>query len=225
MSEVYVVIPAYNEGEVILQVIADLHKHNYHNIIVVNDGSDNNLEKLLRNEDVIYIKHLVNRGQGAALRTGTKLALKLGANYIVHFDADGQMQSQDICPMLENLKHQNIDVVLGSRFLDKTSKKRIPKFRRGILFFAKIFNRVFLRIIYTDPQNGFRVLNKNAAKVLNWKNDRMAHASEILYLIKKHKLQYKEEKVNIQYSKYSLKKGQSGKDAFKIVWDLFINRF
>lgn len=225
MFEVFVVIPAYNEGEVILQVIADLHKHNYHNIIVVNDGSSNNLEKLLRNEEVIYIKHLVNRGQGAALRTGTKLALKLGANYIVHFDADGQMQAQDIVLMLDSFKQQNIDVVLGSRFLDKASKQRVPKLRRGILFFAKIFNRVFLRIVYTDPQNGFRVLNKKAAKVLNWKNDRMAHASEILYLIKKHKLQYKEEKVNIQYSKYSLQKGQSGKDIFEIVWDLFINKF
>ena len=225
MPSIYIVIPAYNEIKSIAKVIEALKVKNYHNIIVVDDGSSDGTRALLQLQPVVYAEHVINRGQGAALRTGTQLAYDLGADYIVHFDADGQMSVDDIFLMLDNFQNTDPAVVLGSRFLAKSKTINMPVRRKLLLKLAKIFNKVFLGVNYSDPQNGFRVLNRQAVEKLNWENDRMAHCSEILRLIKKNKLNYKEQAVNITYSEYSLGKGQGAKDAVKIVWDLFINKF
>lgn len=224
MPSIYIVIPAYNEINSIGRVIDVLKSKNYHNIIVVDDGSSDGTRAFLQSQPIIYTEHVLNRGQGAALRTGTQLALEMGADYIVHFDADGQMSADDIPQMMRHFD-DGADLVLGSRFLAGAETKNMPVQRKALLKLAKIFNKMFLGVNYSDPQNGFRILGRTAAETLDWQNDRMAHCSEILRLIKKHKLNYKEEAVNITYSDYSLGKGQQAMDAVKIVWDLFINKF
>lgn len=224
-ASVFIVIPAYNEIKSIGKAIDALKNRGYHNIIVVDDGSSDGTREFLQSQSIVYAEHLFNRGQGAALRTGTKLAVKLGAEYIVHFDADGQMSVDDIAVLLEPLKNHQVDVVLGSRFLKESRVEGMPKLRRIILLGGKIFNRTFLGINYTDSQAGFRLLNRQAAEKLNWQNDRMAHCSEILQLIKKERLTYVEKPVHIIYTKETLAKGNNTLTAFKIFWDLFINKF
>lgn len=225
MNSVYVVIPAYNEAKRIGPVIESLLEKNYKNIIIVDDYSVDETEEILKKYPVIYTKHLINRGQGAALRTGTNIALENNAEIIVHFDADGQMSVDDIISLIEPIKEKRVDVVLGSRFLSTSKVENIPLQRKALLKLAKIFNKLFLGVNYSDPQAGFRILSNQAAEKLNWENDRMAHCSEILRLIKKEKLSYEEKPVNIIYTKETLEKGNNTMTAVKIVWDLFINKF
>ena len=225
MDSVYIVIPAYNEAKRIGPVIESLLEKKYKNIIIVDDYSVDETEELLKKYPIIYTKHLINRGQGAALRTGTNIALENNAEIIVHFYADGQMSVDDIVSLIEPIRDQRVDVVLGSRFLSTSKVENIPLQRKALLKLAKIFNKLFLGVNYSDPQAGFRILSNQAAEKLNWENDRMAHCSEILRLIKKENLSYEEKPVNIVYTKETLEKGNNTMTAVKIVWDLFINKF
>jgi glycosyltransferase involved in cell wall biosynthesis len=218
----FIIIPAYNEEKAISQVITDLKNHNYHNIIVVNDGSSDKTEEIAKNHGVKVISHIINRGQGAALQTGTEYALEKGAQIIVHFDADGQFLAKDIETLLAALKEGN-DIVLGSRFLDK-KPINMPLTKKIILKTGKIFMRIFSNISITDPQNGFRALTKHAAQKIRITQDGMAHASEILDQIKKHKLKYKEVPVTIVYSEYAKQKGQSILNSVRIAYRLLIKK-
>lgn len=223
-ASVFIVIPAYNEAAVIESVLQKLLAANYFNIVVVDDCSRDRTGEIVKNYPVFYLRHIINRGQGAALRTGTDFARQQGAQVIVHFDADGQMSVEDIARFVENV-NAGRDVVLGSRFMAGSEVIEMPWHRKLLLTGAKVFNLVVLGVNYSDPQNGFRALSRQAAERLRWKNDRMAHNSEILRLIKTERLPYQEIPVKINYSEYSLKKGQSFKDVWKIIWDLFINKF
>lgn len=119
-SEVYITIPMYNDEKMILNVIKSLKEAGFNNIVVVDDGSkDNGYNVVKENTNVILTKHIINRGQGAALQTGMEIAIDKGAKYIVHFDSDGQHDVKDIDHMLDTLIEGKYDIVLGSRFLQK----------------------------------------------------------------------------------------------------------
>ena len=128
-SQVYITIPLYNDSKMILKVIKSLNDKGYNNIVVVDDGSsDNGYELVKNNTNAIVAKHIINRGQGAALQTGMEIAIDRGAKYIVHFDSDGQHDPKDIDHMLNTLIEGNYDIVLGSRFLKKNNIPLNPVF-------------------------------------------------------------------------------------------------
>ncbi len=93
--KIFVVIPAYNEGARIKEVVARLLTK-FQNVIVVNDGAKDNTGEEVKTLPIYYCEHAINLGQGAALKTGTELAIELGADIVVHADADGQHQLEDI---------------------------------------------------------------------------------------------------------------------------------
>ena len=124
--KVWIVIPAYNEAKNIKQVIKSLLSLTS-NIVVVNDCSTDCSQKILKQLPVYCLNHMVNRGQGAALQTGNDFALQKGAEIIVHFDADGQMQVKDIATLIEPLLTGQAEISLGSRFLDNKSKVPLTK--------------------------------------------------------------------------------------------------
>jgi len=222
---VFIIIPAYNEEKTIEKVLNEVVSF-YRNVIVIDDGSTDNTLKILEHiPDIVVCKHIVNRGQGAALATGTRKALRMGADVIVHFDADGQMQAEDIKKVTDPVINDNYDVAIGSRFMD--IKSNIPKVRKLLLYFAKHFNKIFLGIPddIKDTTSGFRALSRKAALEIEITQDRMAHCSEILKEIFRKKLKAAEVPVKIEYTKYSLQKGQKASNAFQIVWSLFISKF
>jgi len=96
--KVIAVLPAYNEAAVISDVIARLNAF-VDRVVVVDDGSSDSTGDLAKRAGAFVVRHLINRGQGAALETGTRLALDFGADVIIHFDADGQHDSKDIAAM------------------------------------------------------------------------------------------------------------------------------
>jgi glycosyltransferase involved in cell wall biosynthesis len=207
--KIFVIVAAYNVERTIGKVIDDLKKHNYNNIVVVNDGSKDNTEKIALQKKVIVLNHFMNRGQGAALATGNEYSLRQGADVIVHFDADRQMQVEDIPEMIKPILDRKADVTIGSRFL--TKKSNIPFSKKIILFLGKLWLRLFFGVKLTDSQCGFRAMSRKAAQQIEIKQDRAEHASEILIEIFKKKIKYKEVPVTITYTEYSKKHTQHGK--------------
>jgi polyprenyl-phospho-N-acetylgalactosaminyl synthase len=211
------VIPAYNEESMIAEVIDSVRPH-VDEVVVVDDGSQDKTYLQAKSAQAIVTKHLINRGQGAALQTGMDLALKRGADIIVHFDSDGQHPSHQIADLVRPVQEDKADIVMGSRFLDTTSN--VPKTRRVILKLGALFTRIMSGLSITDPHSGFRALNRKAASKIRLRQDRMAHASELLQLVSRHELRHKEIPVTIRYTDYSMAKGQSSWNAIKIVIDL-----
>lgn len=221
--KVYIILPVYNEETVIKDVILDLKK-DYDNIVVINDGStDNSLSELYKVEGITILNHIINRGQGAALRTGTNFALKDGADVIVHFDADGQHKKEYISSAVKCLSEENVDIVLGSRF--NHIDNDIPFLRKIFLKLAIVYMWFFTGIMFSDPQNGFRVLSKEGAKKIKIFQDRMAHCSEILIQLSESDLKFKELPIKIEYSEYSVKKGKSSLNiAISVSKDLIFEK-
>ncbi len=220
--KIVAVIPAYNEETRIEQAIRDAGRF-VDVVVVVDDCSLDNTYSEASGTPAHLLRHILNRGQGAALQTGTDYAVeKCGADIIVHFDADGQMAGDEIPTLTELIRNGEADVVLGSRFLGKQAN--MPLMRRITLWGGLMFTRIISGVATTDTHNGFRALSKNAAKKMRITLDRMAHASEILDLLQIHKLRYVERPVTIRYTKGTLAKGQSSLGAFVIVKDFIEKR-
>ncbi len=217
----WIVIAAYNEGKVIGHVVAAVCAL-YPNVVVVDDASSDNTVQEARTAGAVVLKHIINRGQGAALKTGIMYALRQGAEAIVTFDADGQHDPREIASMLEPIEKGSADIILGSRFLKDGSN--VPPLRRLALHAGIVFTRVMSRIDVTDTHNGFRAMNRFAAEKIRIAQDRMAHASEILDEIVRHKLRYQEVPVTITYSYYSRGKGQRTSSMFRIAFKIFMHK-
>jgi len=222
LAETFVVVPAYNEGRVIGDVITGLASA-FPNIVVVNDGSSDETAEILRGLPAVVVKHQINLGQGASLQTGITFALERGANYIVTFDADGQHRAEDALSALRLLAEGQCDVVCGSRFLGTTSN--VPRMRKIILKTVVGLANLTAGTKMTDAHNGLRALSRRAASCLDLHQSGMAHASEIMSQLRNHKMNIREVPVQINYTQYSLAKGQSSLNSINILVDLVIGRF
>ena len=221
-KRIFVIIPCYNEAGIIRETTTAVIEKGY-SIIVVDDHSTDNTKEQIKELPVIYIRHRLNMGQGASLQTGISVALKKNAEYLVTFDADGQHDVNDIDGMLQKLKEGQFDIVLGSRFLPG-SGGNIRIGRKLLLKAACYLNYLFTGILLSDAHNGLRIMNRHAAESIHLKENRMAHATEILKEIKKYALKFGEFPVHIHYTGYSKKKGQSLLNSIRIFFDLVMNK-
>lgn len=217
-----IVVAAYNEWRSIGDVVASLIT-DYPRVIVVDDGSFDDTGSIARLEGATVLRHLLNRGQGAALQTGIRAALKTGAAYIVTFDADGQHEVADIARLLAPLQSGQCDVSLGSRFLGTVAE--IPWLRRLTLRAAVFFTRLVTGLPLTDAHNGMRAFTSSAAEMIDLRQDRMAHASEILDQLASLRLRIREVPVTVRYTAYSMDKGQRSGAAFRILFDYMIGKW
>ena len=220
--ETFVVVPAYNEARVIGDVVRGLLT-TFPNVVVVDDGSSDDTAAILKGLPVTVVTHYVNLGQGAALQTGIKHALERGARYIVTFDADGQHRVEDALAAVHMLSEGGCDVVCGSRFLGTTSN--VPRTRKIILKAAVRLANLTTGAPMTDAHNGLRALSRKAAACLDLSQSGMAHASEIISQLRQHNMLIREVPVRIDYTEYSLAKGQSSLNSINILLDLVIGRF
>jgi len=220
-QDIWVVIAAYNEAKVIASVVADV-KSTGHRVVVVDDGSKDDTAGIAAGAGAAVIRHPINLGQGAALQTGLDYALARGAEVIVTFDADGQHRAADIAGLVDALARDRADYALGSRFLG--TSVNLPPSRRLLLRAATWFTRATTGLNITDSHNGLRAMTRRGADRIHLRQNRMAHASEILHQIATSGLKYVETPVTIHYSDYSLAKGQTLFDALLIVLDLFARR-
>lgn len=214
----WLVVPLYNEATVIREVMQDARR-TFPNIVCVDDGSSDTSALEARAAGVHVVRHPINLGQGAALRTGLDFALaQPGARYFVTFDADGQHRVEDAQTMIRKLDTEPLDIVIGSRFLDGRTKPGLLK--KIVLKTAVLMQRLTTGVNLTDAHNGLRALNRRAAVKIQIHQNRMAHASEIVSDIGRLSLRYAEVPVHIVYTDYSRAKGQSLWNSVNILSDL-----
>ena len=216
-----IVIPLYNEERVIEDILLELKdKYPKCSIIVVDDSSTDNSYKKACIKDIYLLKHSVNLGQGAALQTGIEYAKELGCSYVVTFDSDGQHNPDDIESFVQRLDKGDVDIVLGSRFLGTT--ENMPTRKKYLLKLSRFFTWLTTGIWLTDSHNGFRAINIEKFPNFEITQNRMAHASEIISIIKNLKMRYVEMPCHIRYTDYTLQKGQSMWNSINIILDYFI---
>jgi glycosyltransferase involved in cell wall biosynthesis len=229
---IWVVIAAFNEARVVADVVAGVVRRGYP-VVVVDDGSTDDTAKRAaarahsRSKNGVaslayVVRHPVNLGQGAALQTGIDFALQRGAEIIVTFDADGQHRAADIERLVAALREGPADFALGSRFLGRAIA--ISTSRRLLLRAATLFTKLTTGLRLTDTHNGLRAMTRRGAERIRLRQNRMAHASEILAQIAASGLPYVEVPVRIEYTAYSVGKGQRLGDALTILLDLFARR-
>lgn len=218
---VYVVIPAYNEATAVYDVVRGL-RDEFPNVVVVDDGSRDATSAEARRAGANVLRHIINRGQGAALQTGIDYSVRQGAEVVVTFDADGQHRTEDVTRLIEALDKNDADIAVGSRFLDLRSN--VPMFRGLVLRVAARFMRFTSGIALTDAHNGLRAMRRSSAERIHLTIDGMAHASEIVDQMYRLKLKVAEVPVVIHYSEYSVAKGQSSLAAFRIAFDYLMKR-
>jgi len=222
-SKVFIMVPAYNEGAVIRATLQPLLEAGF-SVVVVDDGSTDDTWGQLGGLGVHRLRHPFNLGQGAALQTGMSYALRRGADYLVHFDADGQHNPEDIEGLLAPLVSGQADVVLGSRFLRRDDWLAVPAARRVLLKGAVVVNGLLTGLWLSDAHNGARAFTRRAATQIQLREDSFAHASEILAQVRAQGLRYVEKPTRIRYTDYSQVKGQRALNALNIFLDLIIRR-
>ena len=170
-------IPAYNEEKNIASIITKL-KNITDSIIVCDDGSSDMTPEISKNLGAIVISHKKNMGYGAAIRTIFQKSVELDSDILVTFDADGQHRIDDVNKILQPLKNNEADIVIGSRFLDNESK--VPNYRKiGIKVITQVTN-ASLKKKLTDSQSGFRAYNKQALTQISPSEMGMGISTEIL---------------------------------------------
>ncbi|WP_422115094.1 glycosyltransferase family 2 protein [Brachybacterium sp. UNK5269] len=212
------VVPLFNEGTVIGDVIRDLRRR-YPLVVCVDDGSQDDSARIAEAAGAAVVRHPYNMGQGAAIKTGIDYALRdPRMRQVVTFDADGQHQVDDAAAMIAQRDAEGVDIVLGSRFLDRRTQPGLLK--RLVLRAAVWYSNLTSGVKLTDAHNGLRVIGREACEKITIEQNRMAHASEIVEEIGRHGLSVAEHPVHILYTDYSRSKGQSVLNSVNIVIDM-----
>src|SRR4029077_10548772 len=217
---VMVIVPAFNEGRAVKSTVELLLAAGYR-VVVVDDGStDETVEiKQLR---VVYLRHPVNLGQGAALQTGMTYALRAGAGIAVHFDADGQHDCSQIERLIAPIVEGKADVVFGSRFLCKEDCSQVPWKKRILLRGGILVSWAMTGMLLSDTHNGLRALSRRALERGEVQENGFAHATEIMQRVREGGMRYVEVPITVSYSEYSQQKGQRLSGSLSILFDLIM---
>lgn len=217
-ADTWLVVPLYNEGQVIGRVVAEALE-SFPNTVCVDDGSTDDSAARARDAGALVLTHPINLGQGAALQTGITYAVRQpGCRFVVTFDSDGQHRVEDARKMVDHLRQGDADVVFGSRFLDDRTR---PGFLKKVVLKSAIaFSNATTGVHLTDAHNGLRAFTCDAAARINLRQNRMAHASEIVDQVGKARMRVTEYPVHIIYSEYARSKGQSLLNSVNILTEL-----
>lgn len=218
VTDAWLVVPLYNEAPVVAEVITEARRIFPH-VVAVDDGSRDASADRAEAAGAVVVHHPVNLGQGAALQTGIRYVLeRTDAAYVVTFDADGQHSPVEAAAMVAAARQEDLAIVLGSRFLEGPSP--VGPSKRFVLRTAALVASRTTGMRLTDAHNGLRVLRRDAAKAVDLRQNRMAHASEIVRQLGATGLPWREFPVHIAYTEYSRAKGQSLLNSVNIIVDL-----
>lgn len=220
-SGIWIIVPAFNEEQVIGDVVAGLRSV-FANVVCVDDGSRDATTEVALQAGAHVVPHPVNLGQGAAIQTGVEYARRRpDATLFATFDADGQHRVTDVVAMIDRMSRGDADIVIGTRF-NGAAAARTPPLKRIILQTAAWLSPSSRRLGLTDAHNGLRVFNRTVADHLNLTMSGMSHAGEFIKLIDENHWRVAEVPVEILYTDYSLSKGQPLLNGVNIVFDGFL---
>ncbi len=209
--EFFVIIPAHNEEERVVEVLTKVKKYTS-NLVVVDDGSTDNTVKVATETGALVLKHLVNMGKGAALKTGCDFALQQGAERLVVIDADGQHEPEEIPNFLAALKDN--DIVYSYRQAAETMPL-VLKF--GNWFINKTLN-ILCQTNLKDSQCGYRAFTSEAYRKIRWTARDYYMETEMIIKASKNNLKYSQIPIKTIYGdKY---KGTTVIDGVKIVFKI-----
>jgi len=158
--KVLVIIPAYNEGARIAEVVQRVREAvPDYDILVVNDGSRDGTVQAARSAGAMVASHPFNLGYGVAIQTGYKFAFAKGYDYAVQMDGDGQHDPSCIPSLLEPVRSGETDFALGSRFLGTESYEPSLARRLGMSFFRRLIS-FLTKTRITDSTSGFQAFNR-----------------------------------------------------------------
>lgn len=220
-------IRVYNEETTIGSTIDEIINAGFSKILLINDGSQDNSEEAIRQQQkkhpdklILLASHTINRWWGAANQTWYNFIKKYGEQLnikrFVWFDADGQMDINDMKKFIEAIKQENFDLYLGSRFIQWGKAENITSSRKIILRISKIVTKVFYGSQVSDPHNWYRVISLSALQKFDFISDWMHYANEFNEQLHKYKLKYKEIPVHIRYTQYSTSKWHRQKNSNSI---------
>lgn len=220
ITDTWLVVPVFNEAEVLADVIGEARK-TFPHVVCVDDGSsDDSVSEALR-AGATVVAHPINLGQGAALQTGFEYIKDFtDAEYAVTFDADGQHDPNDASAMVSRARAEGLGFVFGSRFMDGRTRAGVMK--RLVLGVAVVGTRISTGLDLTDTHNGLRVIRRDALEQITLNQHGMAHASEIVAALAATGLPWAEHPVHIRYTEYSRAKGQSLLNSVNILADLIL---
>jgi polyprenyl-phospho-N-acetylgalactosaminyl synthase len=222
--DVWIVVPALNEAAVIGEVIADVRSV-FDHVVVVDDGSRDDTGAIALRAGAHVVRHPVNLGQGAAIQTGVEYARsRSGAEVFVTFDADGQHRVKDVLAMIDRLRAEDVDIVIGTRFAAAEASAKVPFVKAVVLRTAVALSARSRRLGLSDAHNGLRVFNRTVADGLEITMNGMSHAGEFIALIDENGWRVTEEPVEIVYTDYSKSKGQPLVNGVNIVFDGLLRR-
>ena len=179
-------------------------------VVVVNDGSGDNTQFEAERAGFSTVNHAINRGLGAAIKTGIEYAKEKKADIMVTFDGDGQHDPSDIEKIIWPVFQKKADLVIGSRF---KKSKNVPLDRFFLNWFANFITLLLYGVVTTDSQSGLRAFSQKALDVVDFKGERMDFSSEILLEAKRNNLKKAEVPIKAIYTEYSRKKGQKNLNA------------
>ena len=224
-NDVYLVVPAFNEEKTVSQIIEGIAEKGY-NVILVNDGSkDKTLELAIESKrkypnQIFVVSHVINRGLGAALKTGMVVALNKGAKYIVTFDADGQHEIEDIPKVCKPLVDGEADVVIGARpFEDMPLSKSFANYIMNAL------TLIFYGRNVKDSQSGLRAFTAHAADVINIVSRGYGVSSEFIKEISDKNLRLEEVTITTIYTPETQNKGTDAIVGLRILTKMVIDLF
>lgn len=221
---IFIVIPVYNEARIIKNLIWHIARLGYTNIIAVDDGSTDTSAAAIKQTLAIYIRHRLNRGKGAAIKTGLEAAKKLGADIAVTIDSDGQHNPHDIGHLLQPILTGQAEVALGIRTINRS---QMPWLKKITNQFADAVTYLTSGIHVTDSQSGFRAYSRQALAVINTRSDRYEYESEVIREIAHYGLRYQEVPITTIYTAYASSKPQKQNLAnglitlYKLIWNIF----
>jgi len=205
------VIPAYNEYIQLQDVIRQVSTHVDH-VVVVDDGSKQVLaDNITVDQRVTMLRHVINLGKGAALKTGAVWAIQHGYDVAVFIDADGQHDPNEIPALLAPILAQRVDIVFGVR---KFHGKMPLVSRFGNIFLTAVMNFLY-RIQVEDTQSGYRALKLSSFDKISWTSQRYAVETEMIVNAGKNHVAYEQVPITtIYHDKY---KGTTVVDGIRIM--------
>ena len=207
-----IVIPAYNEEKTIFDVVSKCKK--YGDVIVVDDGSKDNTYLEAEKANVLVLKHRVNLGKGATLKTGCDAALMKNADVIIIIDSDGQHDPDEIPFFYTNLKEN--DIVFSRRI----KRDEMPLFAKVGNTGLKFITNLLFKVKLEDPQSGFRAFTKNCYDKIRWNTTGYSVENEIIARVGINDLKYSQIPIKTIYKdRY---KGTTLLDGVKILIDMFV---
>jgi UDP-N-acetylglucosamine---dolichyl-phosphate N-acetylglucosaminyltransferase len=221
-----IIIPAYNEGEVIGTVIQALNRTFVDNgfkpaIVVVDDGSKDDTGHAARKAGATVITHILNSGSGGATATGLSYAQQQGFEIAATVDADGQHDPKDVLQGVKLMIKGEHDLLIGSRLINSKGMSRAKRLgNKGL----SVITRLLFGVNVTDSQSGLRIFSKRALNELKWKTSGYEFCSEMLWRAKQQKMHIGEYPIKAIYTEYSKSKGQNNWNAFNIIKSLLRRR-